>query len=107
MSYNNSEIEKMIKSMALITQGADLGKLIDLYSSGPYAPEEEKEEDYAVKLEHLDFMRKHIIDGKLKITEENAEALLEEDPNAFKGIKVEFIDYNDKDYFDEVEVDGQ
>lgn len=106
MSYNNSEIEKIIKSMALITQGADLGKLIDLYSSGPYAPEEEKE-DYAVKLEHLDFMRKHIIDGKLKITEENAEALLEEDPNAFKGIKVEFIDYNDKDYFDEVEVDGQ
>ena len=105
MSYNNLEIEKMIKSMALITQGADLGKLIDLYSSGPYAPEATP--DFPIKLEHLDFMRKHIIDGKLKITEENAEALLEEDPNAFKGIKVEFIDYNDKDYFDEVEVDGQ
>jgi len=32
---------------------------------------------------------------------------LEEDLNAFKGIKVEFTDYNDKDYFDEEEVDGQ
>ena len=105
MSYNNSEIEKMLKSMALITQGAYLGKLIDLYSSGPYAPEEK--EDYAVKLEHLDFMRKRISGGKLKITEENAEALLEQDPNCFQNIAVEFIDYNDKDYFDKKEVDGQ
>ena len=44
MSYNNLEIEKMIKSMALITQGADLGKLIDLYSLEHDAPEEEKED---------------------------------------------------------------
>jgi hypothetical protein len=53
-------------------------------------------------------MRNHIIGGKLKITEENAEALLEQDPNCFQGIKVEFIDCNDKDYFDEEgEADGQ
>ncbi|MBQ2396609.1 MAG: hypothetical protein II304_06130 [Bacteroidales bacterium] len=105
MSYNYSEIEKMLKAMALVTTGSgmNIDKLVDLYASEPKAPEDTP---YPVQLEHLDFMRKHIIDGKLKITEENVEALLEEDPNAFKGIKVEFIDYNDKDYFDEEEVDG-
>ena len=78
----------------------------NLYSSGPDDPEEEhSKEDYAVNLEHLDFMRKHIIDGKLKITEENAEALLEQDPNCFQHIAVEFTDCNDKDYFEEKEAD--
>ena len=104
MGYDNSEIEKMLKAMQLVTQGMPIKGLADLYSLEPDAPEATP---YPIKLEHLDFMRKHIIDGKLKITEENAEALLEEDPNAFKDIKVEFFDYNDKDYFDEEEVDGQ
>lgn len=104
MSYNNAEIDKMLKAMQLVIQGMPIKGLADLYSLEPDAPEATP--DSPIKLEHLDFMRKHIIDGKLKITEENAEALLEEDPNAFKGIKVEFIDYNDKDYFDEEEVDG-
>lgn len=105
MSYNNQDIEKMLKAMQLVTQGMPIKGLADLYSLEPDAPEATP--DFPIKLEHLDFIRKHIIDGKLKITEENAEALLEEDLNAFKGIKVEFIDYNDKDYFDEEEVDGQ
>ena len=75
-----------------------------MYSLEPDAPEKE----YPVKLEHLNFMRKHISGGKLKITEENAEALLEKDPNVFQGLEVEFIDFNDKDYFDEgeEELDG-
>lgn len=105
MGYTNQNIKDMLKTMQLVTQGYNIGDLLSLYSLEPDAPEATP--DFPIKLEHLDFMRKHIIDGKLKITEENAEALLEEDPNAFKGIKVEFIDYYDKDYFDEEEVDGQ
>lgn len=107
MSYTNSEIDKMLKAMALVTQGSgmNIDKLVDLYTSDAT----EDTPDYPVQLEHLDFMRKHIIDGKLKISEENAEALLEQDPNCFRGIQVELIDPNDKDYFDEEgeEADGQ
>lgn len=107
MSYTNSDIDKMLKAMALVTYGSSmsLDKLVDLYTSEPDASEDTP--DYSVKLEHLNFMKNRIIGGKLKITEENAEALLEQDPNCFQGITVEFIDYNDKDYFDEEEVDGQ
>lgn len=104
MSYNNSDIENMLKAMRVVTQGYDISKLVDLYSPESDAPEAASEQ--AIKLEHLNFMKNHIIGGKLKITEENAEALLEQDPNCFQGIKVEFIDCNDKDYFEE-EVDGQ
>lgn len=105
----NSDFEKMLKAMALVTtrSGMNIDKLVDLYASGPNAPEDTT--DFPVQLEHLDFMRKHIIDGKLRISEENAEALLEQDPNCFRRINVEFIDCNDKDYFDEEvdEADGQ
>lgn len=104
MSYNNSDIENMLKAMSAVTRGYDISKLVDLYSPESDAPEATPE--YTVKLEHLNFMRNHIIGGKLKITEENAEALLEQDPNCFQGITVEFVDCNDKDYFEE-EVDGQ
>ena len=104
MSYNIQEIEKMLKTMQLVTQGMNIKGLASLYSLEPDAPEKE----YPVKLEHINFMKKHIIGGKLKITEENAEALLEKDPNVFQGLEVEFIDFNDKDYFDEgeEELDG-
>lgn len=103
MSYSNSEIEKMLKAMQVMTQGMDISGLASLYSFEP-----EETPDYPIKLEHLDFMRKHISEGKLKISEENAEALLEKDPNSFRGIQVEFIDHNDKDYFGEgeEELDG-
>lgn len=107
MSYTNSEIDKMLKAMALVTQGSgmNINKLVDLYTSDAT----EDTPDYPVQLEHLDFVRKHILGGKLKISEENAEALLEQDPNCFRRINVEFIDCNDKDYFDEEadEADGQ
>lgn len=105
MSY--TDIENMLKAMQVVTQGYDISKLVDLYTSESDAPEATSE--YTIELEHLDFMRKHIIGGKLKITEENAEALLEQDPNCFQNITVEFIDINDKDYFDEKveEADGQ
>lgn len=104
MSYSNSEIEKMLKAMQVMTQGMDISGLASLYSLEPDTPTD----DYPIKLEHLDFMRKHISGGKIKILEENAEALLEKDPNCFRGLQVEFIDYNDKDYFGEgeEELDG-
>lgn len=106
MSYNNSDIENMLKAMSAVTRGYDISKLVDLYS--PESDVSEDTSDFPVKLEHLNFMKNHIIGGKLKITEENAEALLEQDPNCFQGIKVEFIDHNDKDYFEEGDdVDGQ
>ena len=106
MSYNNSDIENMLKAMSAVTRGYDISKLVDLYS--PESDTSEDTSDFPVKLEHLDFMRKCIIGGKLKISEENAEVLLEQDPNCFQGITVEIDDYNDKDYFDEGEdVDGQ
>jgi hypothetical protein len=106
MSYNNSDIENMLKAMSAVTRGYDISKLVDIYS--PESDTSEDTSEYNIKLEHLNFMRNHIIGGKLKITEENAEALLEQDPNCFQGIKVEFIDCNDKDYFDEEgEADGQ
>ena len=106
MSYINSYIENMLKAMSAVTRGYDISKLVDLYSLESDAPEATSE--YTVKLEHLNFMRNHIVGGKLKITEENAEALLEQDPNCFRGIQVDIIDCNDKDYFDEGEgVDGQ
>lgn len=104
MSYNNSDIENMLKAMSAVTRGYDISKLMDLYSPESDAPEATTE--YTVKLEHLNFMKNHIIGGKLKISEENAESLLEQDPNCFRGIQVEIIDHNDKDYFDEEEVDG-
>ena len=92
--------------MSAVTRGYDISKLVDLYS--PESDVSEDTSDFPVKLEHLNFMKNHIIGGKLKITEENAEALLEQDPNCFQGIKVEFIDHNDKDYFEEGDdVDGQ
>ena len=100
MSYTNSEIDKILKTMQLVTQGVGIKHLADLYSLEPDAPEKE---DYSVKLEHLNFMKKHIVGGKLKISEDNAEALLEKDPNVFQGLEVEIIDFNDKDYFDEEE----
>lgn len=102
MSYSSSSIDEMLKAMSLVTSGMDIKGLASLYSFEP-----EETPDYPIKLEHLDFMRKHISEGKLKISEENAEALLEKDPNCFRGIQVEFIDHNDKDYFDEEEeLDG-
>ena len=62
MSYNNQEIEKMLKTMQLVTQGMNIKDLASLYSLEPDAPEKE----YPVKLEHLNFMRKHISGGSLR-----------------------------------------
>ena len=53
-----------------------------------------------VKVKDVEFMRKYVEGGKLKITETNAEYLLEQNPNIFQGIKLELIDEDDDDYFE-------
>ena len=53
-----------------------------------------------VKVKDVEFMRKYVEGGKLKITETNAEYLLEQNPNIFQGINLEFIDEDDDDYFE-------
>ena len=59
------------------------------------------EKDFPIKAEHIDFMRNYVIDGKLKISKENAEMLFNNDPCIFQGIELEFIDENDNDFFEE------
>lgn len=54
-----------------------------------------------VKVKDVEFMRKYVEGGKLKITETNAEYLLEQNPNIFQGISLELIDEDDDDYFEE------
>ena len=49
----------------------------------------------------IEFMRKYVEGGKLKITETNAEYLLEQNPNIFQGINLELVDEDDDDYFEE------
>ena len=53
-----------------------------------------------VKVKDIEFMRKYVEGGKLKITETNAEYLLEQNPNIFQGINLEFVDEDDDDYFE-------
>lgn len=114
MGQSNSEFLKMIQSLTALTQatgsmpGLNLSDILtDSESNEDEAPKYDSKK-IPVKIKDVEFMRKYVKGGKLKITEENAEALLEQDPNCFQGITVEFVDYNDKDYFDDGEdVDGQ
>ena len=53
-----------------------------------------------VKVKDIEFMRKYVEGGKLKITETNAEYLLEQNPNIFQGINLELVDEDDDDYFE-------
>lgn len=54
-----------------------------------------------VKVKDVEFMRKYVEGGKLKITETNAEYLLEQNPNIFQGISLELINEDGDDYFEE------
>lgn len=56
-----------------------------------------------VTLESLKWFKKHVVGGKLKITEENMEVILDANPEAFVGIELEVIDPDDDDYFEESE----
>lgn len=107
MGQSNSEFLKMIQSLTALTQAS--GSMPGLNLSDILTDIENKEDDAPkydtkkcpVKLKDVEFMRKHVEGGKLKITETNAEYLLEKNPNIFQGIDLDLIDEDDDDYFEE------
>lgn len=107
MAQSNSEFLKMIQSLTALTQAT--GSMPGLNLSDILTDDENNEDDAPkydtkkcpVKLKDVEFMRKYVEGGKLKITETNAEYLLEQNPNVFQGIDLDLIDENDDDYFEE------
>ena len=107
MGQSNSEFLKMIQSLTALTQvsgsmpGLNLsGILTDSESNEDEAPKYDTKK-CPVKIKDVEFMRKYVEGGKLKITETNAEYLLEQNPNIFQGIDLDLIDEDDDDYFEE------
>ena len=108
MGQSNSEFWKIRESLKALTQAT--GSMPGLDISGVMSSLSEDKEDDApkydskkipVKLKDVKFMRKYVEGGKLKITETNAEYLLEQNPNIFQGIDLDLIDEDDDDYFEE------
>lgn len=107
MGQSNSEFLKMIRSLTALTQAS--GSMSGLEISSIMSSSESNEDEapkydskkIPVKVKDIEFMRKYVEGGKLKITETNAEYLLEQNPNIFQGISLEFIDEEDDDYFEE------
>ena len=107
MGQSNSEFLKMIQSLTALTQAS--GSMPGLNLSDILTDTESKEDEAPkydskkcpVKLKDVEFMRKYVEGGKLKITETNAEYLLEQNPNIFQGIDLDLIDEDDDDYFEE------
>lgn len=103
MAQCNSEFLKMIASLHALTgaSGVNLSNIMgDLSESKDDAPKYDSKK-IPVKVKDVEFMRKYIEGGKLKITETNAECLLEQNPNIFQGINIELVDEDDDDYFEE------
>ena len=108
MAQSNSDFLKMIQSLTALTQAS--GSMPGLNLSDVMSDLSESKEDDSpkydtkkcpVKLKDVEFMRKYVEGGKLKITETNAEYLLEQNPNIFQGIDLDLIDEDDDDYFEE------
>ena len=107
MGQSNSEFWKIRESLTALTR--DTGSMPGLHLSDILTENENNEDDsskydtkkYPVKLKDVKFMRKYVEGGKLKITETNAEYLLEQNPNIFQGIDLDLIDEDDDDYFEE------
>lgn len=107
MGQSNSEFLKMIQSLTALTQaigsmpGLNLSDILtDSESNEDEAPKYDTKK-CPVKIKDVEFMRKYVEGGKLKITETNAEYLLEQNPNIFQGIDLDLIDEDDDDYFEE------
>lgn len=106
MGQSNSEFLKMIRSLTAITQASGSMSGLEISSIMPSSESNEDEvpkydsKKIPVKVKDIEFMRKYVEGGKLKITETNAEYLLEQNPNIFQGISLEFIDEEDDDYFE-------
>ena len=106
MGQSNSEFLKMIRSLTALTQASGSMSGLEISSIMPSSESNEDEaskydsKKIPVKVKDVEFMRKYVEGGKLKITETNAEYLLEQNPNIFQGINLEFIDEDDDDYFE-------
>ena len=106
MGQSNSEFLKMIRSLTALTQASGSMSGLEISSIMPSSESNEDEvpkydsKKIPVKVKDIEFMRKYVEGGKLKITETNAEYLLEQNPNIFQGISLEFIDEEDDDYFE-------
>lgn len=107
MGQSNSEFLKMIQSLTALTQasgsmpGLDISSIMSSSESNEDETPKYDSKKIPVKLKDVEFMRKYVEGGKLKITETNAEYLLEQNPNIFQGIDLDLIDEDDDDYFEE------
>ena len=104
MPQSNSEFLKMIASLHALTgtTGVNLSNIMgDLSDSKDDDAPKYDQKKIPVKVKDVEFMRKYIEGGKLKITETNAEYLLEQNPNIFQGINLELVDEDGDDYFEE------
>lgn len=106
MGQSNSEFLKMIRSLTALTQasgsmsGLDISSIMSSSESNEDEAPKYDSKKIPVKVKDIEFMRKYVEGGKLKITETNAEYLLEQNPNIFQGINLEFVDEDDDDYFE-------
>lgn len=104
MAQCNSEFLKMVASLQSLTgaAGVNLSNIMgDLSDSKDDDTPKYDSKKIPVKVKDIEFMRKYVEGGKLKITETNAEYLLEQNPNIFQGINLELVDEDDDDYFEE------
>lgn len=104
MAQGNSEFLKMVASLQALTgeAGVNLSNIMgDLSDSKDDDAPKYDSKKIPVKVKDIEFMRKYVEGGKLKITEKNAEYLLEQNPNIFQGINLELVDEDDDDYFEE------
>lgn len=104
MPQSNSEFLKMIASLHALTgtTGVNLSNIMgDLSESKDDDAPKYDQKKIPVKVKDIEFMRKYVKGGKLKITETNAEYLLEQNPNIFQGINLELVDEDGDDYFEE------
>ena len=106
MGQSNSEFLKMIRSLTALTQvsgsmsGLDISSIMSSSESNEDEAPKYDSKKIPVKVKDIEFMRKYVEGGKLKITETNAEYLLEQNPNIFQGINLELVDEDDDDYFE-------
>lgn len=54
-----------------------------------------------IKVKDVLFVKKYVKGGVLRIKSENAEILLNKNPNIFQDLEIEIIDTEDDDYFEE------
>lgn len=104
MGQSNSEFWKVVESLRALTgaAGVNLSNIMgDLSDSKDDDTPKYDSKKIPVKVKDIKFMRKYVEGGKLKITETNAEYLLEQNPNIFQGINLELVDEDDDDYFEE------